>query len=106
MRERVVTLALVVVACVGLVCVGQDKDKADEIPSAKRGQLPKLYTKLGLTQQQKEKVYGVRAHYRDKVEALQKQIDKLREEERERCEKVLSKEQLHALRKLKSPDVK
>src|SRR4051794_32043421 len=91
LRVSVVMLALA--ALLGMV-YAQDKDKEkdkstkhDKPPVKVRGQLPPYYKKLGLRDDQVQKVYRVRADYKGKVDALKKKIDQLKADEREDLEK-------------------
>jgi hypothetical protein len=67
-----------------------------------RGQLPANYGKLGLTDVQKQSVYKIRAEYKGKMDQLLKQLTKLRMEEKESLEKVLTPEQLKRLKEIRS----
>jgi hypothetical protein len=67
-----------------------------------KGTLPQNYGKIGLTDVQKQSVYKIRADYRGKIEQLQKQIAKLKMEEKEALEKVLTPEQLKRLKEIRS----
>jgi Spy/CpxP family protein refolding chaperone len=82
--------------------LGQDKKGEDKTPPVKvRGTLPSGYGKLGLRDDQKQRIYKIRGNYRGKIEALQRQIDQLKVEERAAIEKVLTPEQLKRLRELR-----
>jgi hypothetical protein len=67
-----------------------------------RGQLPANYGKLGLTDVQKQSVYKIRADYKGKIDQLAKQLAKLKSEEKEALEKVLTPEQLKRLKEIRS----
>jgi hypothetical protein len=105
---------LVMVALLGTGWVaGQDK-KSDEKTEKKKkgdknetkktapvrikGYLPAGYGKLGLSTEQKQKIYKVRNSYNAKIADLRRQIEQLRKEQREETEKVLTPEQLKRLR--------
>lgn len=64
-----VTLLAVVTAG---ATVGQEKGKA-------KGQLPMGWSKLGLSEEQKTKIYEIQAKYRAKIDDLEKQIRETRE---------------------------
>lgn len=104
--KRVICL-LVVAALFALPGMGlaQDKDKSDSKKSAKEDkpnvQLPAYFGKLGLSDEQKTKVRKAIAESRAKREELQKQIDKLKEEERTTTEGLLTKDQKEKLKELK-----
>jgi hypothetical protein len=104
LRVGVVAVAL---ALLGVV-YAQDKDKDktakdDKAPAVKlRGQLPTYFKKLGLRDDQVQKVYRVRATYKTKIDELKAKIDKLRAEEKEDLEKILTPEQVKRLKELRS----
>jgi hypothetical protein len=79
----------------------QDKPDKDPPPKA-RGQLPPYFKKLGLRDDQVQAIYKVRADTKGKLSVLQRQIDKLRADEKEALEKVLTPEQLKRLKELRS----
>jgi hypothetical protein len=70
---------ILVVALFGLISagtiVGQEKGKT-------RGQLPQGWAKLGLSDEQKQKIYDVQAKAKAKIEDLQKQIDAAKDQQR------------------------
>lgn len=74
------------------------KDKKDDPKPKLKGTLPAGFRKLGLTDEQKQSVYKIQADYRDRIAALQAMIDKLRKEQKEKIEGVLSPTQLKALK--------
>jgi hypothetical protein len=67
-----------------------------------RGQLPANFGKLGLTDVQKQDVYKIRSDYKGKISQLEAQIKKLKAEEKESLEKVLTPEQLKRLKEIRS----
>lgn len=72
---------------------GQDKPKA-------KGQLPQNWSKLNLTQAQKEKVYEVQAKYRADREDLNRKLKELQAKEREEMVAVLNEAQKEELKKI------
>jgi hypothetical protein len=60
--------------------------------------VPPGYARLGLTDQQKDRLYRIQAEYYPKIQALQKQLDTLRDDRDARCEAVLSREQKQLLK--------
>lgn len=60
--------------------------------------VPPGYSKLGLTDQQKQKLYAIQAEYYPRIQALEKQIEGLRARREAEFEKVLTapQKQLHA----------
>jgi len=92
------------VAVVGLALLVADRgfsqqDKAEPAPKVK-GQLPTYWSKIGLSDEQKQKVYAARASYSGKIEALTKKVKQLKAEERAELEKILTDDQKAALRRL------
>jgi Spy/CpxP family protein refolding chaperone len=75
---------------------GQDKEPGVKV----RGQLPPLYKKLGLAEDQVQRIYKIQGEYRPKIQQLERQIKKLRGEERREMAKVLTDDQRAKLRKL------
>jgi Spy/CpxP family protein refolding chaperone len=102
-------LAVVLVAAL-LVCGAaayQDKDKDAKDKDKKeekkiKGTLPQYYKQLGLTDKQKQSVYKLRAEYKEKFDELEKAKAKLKGEEKEALEKLLTPEQLKELKKIRS----
>ena len=63
--------------------------------------VPPLFGQIGLTPEQKEEIYKIRAKHQAQIESLQKQIAQLQAEMLAECEAVLtdSQKQLLALRR-------
>lgn len=85
------TLALVVNSTQG------GGDKKDE---KVKGFLPQYWKNLGLSDSQKQKVYQTQAAYKAKIEDLEMQKLKLKQEERAELIKILTDDQKAALQKL------
>lgn len=83
-------------------------DKSDKAPESKmKGQLPQNWAKLGLSDEQKQKIYRVQGEMRAKIDALEKQIMDLKSAEKKELEKVLTPGQKERLREIltgKAPD--
>ena len=76
-------VALVAGALAGGWLLGGLTSRAqDTNPPKLRGQLYAKWRELGLTDEQKQAVYKIQTQYRAKIADLQKQIAKLRKEER------------------------
>ena len=82
----------------------KDDKKPEDTTTKARGQLPAHFKKLGLRDDQIQKVYRVRAEYKTKTEELKKQIDRLKTEEKDALEKILTPEQLKRLKELRTGD--
>src|SRR5262249_47598682 len=95
---RVVRVWLVVVLVVGLVggvLVGQQP------PTKSKGRtLPPLWSKLGLSEEQKQKAASIQNEFGPKVAALQQQITTLREQEKEEMGKILTDAQRARLKEI------
>lgn len=85
----VVALALLL----GSGLQGQDKDKV-------KGTLPANWGKLGLSDEQKQKVYKVQGEYNDKIATLEKQVKELKATEKAEMEKVLTDAQKALLKEI------
>jgi hypothetical protein len=68
-----------------------DKKKKDEpAPIVVRAQLPTGWKTIGLSDKQKKEILSARAKYAAKRQALMEQIQKLKDEEMQECEKLLT----------------
>jgi len=79
-----VLLLVLFVFATGLIAQPPDKIK---------GQLPPNWGKLGLSDEQRQKVYRIQADYRKKIEALEQEIEKLKKKQLEEMTGVLSPDQ-------------
>lgn len=89
-------LALVLLTS-GLV-IAQDKATGKT-----KGQLPPNWSKLGLSDDQKAKIYKIRSGYKEKAESLEQQLRELREKELSECAQLLTAQQREKLRSLVLP---
>jgi Spy/CpxP family protein refolding chaperone len=106
-RFALPVVALVAGALAGGWLLGGLNSRAqDTAPPKLRGQLYAKWRELGLTDEQKQQVYKVQAQYRSKIADLQKQIAKLRKEERAKAEQVLTPAQRARLKELLSGGTK
>jgi Spy/CpxP family protein refolding chaperone len=87
-------LALVLVFSGGTL--GQDKKDGDKA----KGQLPQGWGKLGLSSEQRQKVYAIQTDYRAKRSDLEKKLAEMRKQERTEMEAVLTDDQKAKLREL------
>lgn len=65
-----------------------------------RGTLPTKWSKIGLSDEQKNKIYSVQSSYRAKVQELESKIKELRAQEKAELEAVLTDSQKTRLREL------
>jgi len=70
-----------------------------ETPAA-RGTLPQNWKALGLTDEQKKKVYAIQSSYRTKLDDLERQVRELRAQERAELEKLLTDAQKARLKEI------
>lgn len=77
--------------------VGQEKAASKPTPAkvAKKpaGRLPSHYGKLGISSEQRAKIYGVQATYKKQIADLQKQIDALKAKQNTEVQAVLTADQ-------------
>jgi hypothetical protein len=76
---------------------GQEAKKAQEKVS---GRLPPGYGKLGLSDEQRQRIYKVQAAYDAKIEDLEEQLKRLQAEKRKAIDGVLTADQQKMLRKI------
>jgi hypothetical protein len=109
-RARWLLLGVVaVVLLAGGWSLGDDKktddkkpDEKKDTPATLRGQLPANYKKLGLSDEQKQKIYKIQGEYRTKILELSEQIKKLTADERAEYMKVLTDAQKARLKELQT----
>jgi Spy/CpxP family protein refolding chaperone len=96
--------AVLAVAAAGLVLLlsgpGASGQNTREPGVKERGQLPQGWKKIGLSDDQVQKVYAIQSQYRAKINKLAAEIKQLRAEERRDLFKVLTDDQKTKLRKL------
>jgi Spy/CpxP family protein refolding chaperone len=108
-RIRFLAFSLVLVGFCSPLAVGKPADdKSDKAPDTKmRGQLPQNWSKLGLSDKQKQDIYKVQNDYMAKIDALRKQMDDLKTAEKKEMEKILTPAQKERLKEIltgKAPD--
>ena len=57
---------------------------------AKTGRVPNVYGKLGLTRDQKERIYGIQAAYAERTKQLEAELAQLKAEQTEQIKDVLN----------------
>lgn len=100
-RLVVTLLALTLLGAASFQEKDKDKKPEDKTPAKLKGYLPPLYKKLGLRDDQTQKIYKIRGDFKTKTEELKRQIEKLKSDEKEALEKVLTPEQLKRLKELR-----
>ena len=103
LRLAVLTLAMIGVA------YSQDKKPDDKKPDDKppvklKGYLPQHYKKLGLRDDQLQRIYKIRADSKAKQDELLAKIAKLKADEKELLEKALTADQIKRLREIRTGD--
>jgi Spy/CpxP family protein refolding chaperone len=86
--------------------MGQDNkstsDDAKPATGKTKGVLPKYFSKLGLTDEQRQKVYKITTSYKTKIDALTEQLDQLKSQRQAELLKVLDENQRTHLRELET----
>jgi hypothetical protein len=95
-----VVVGFVVLACGLLVSPGISGGDKKETTGKAKGTLPTYWKKLGLTDEQKQKIYTTRASFAAKIGALRDQIDKLQKQEAAELQAFLTDEQKAALKRI------
>jgi hypothetical protein len=99
MRKVFSLTALCTVFVLTGLLTGADEKKADP----PKGKLPTGWKALGLTDAQTKDVYAIEADYGPKIEDLENQVKKLKDERYEKMVKVLTDEQKKRLKEIKDP---
>ena len=73
------------------------KSTAKLSPPDPTRRVPPGYADLGLTDQQKERIYKIQAEYHPKIQDLQKRLEKLQADRKAECEAVLTPQQKRLL---------
>jgi hypothetical protein len=95
--------SLLLTCCLGVVLLAGNFSghaTAQKNDKGAKGKLPDHWPKLGLSAEQKIKVYKIQADYDDKITPLKKQIEKLEADEKQEMFKVLTDNQKDQLRKI------
>jgi hypothetical protein len=73
----------------------------EQQPSPKgKGKLPRFWSKLGLSDEQRKKVAAIQTNYKVKIDALKTEISKLEDDEKRELGRVLTDAQREELRKI------
>ncbi len=96
-------LGLALVGTIGLLpSHAQDPaEKAEPAAKASR-RVPAYFSKVGLTPEQREKIYGIRAKNAQKLDSLKQQIEDLQSKEMTECESVLEAPQKKLLQEFRA----
>lgn len=71
-----------------------------------RGRLPNYYARVGISKEQRERIYSIQAQYNEKIEALEKQLAELKSKRDAEVEAVLTPEQKKKLASLREEAAK
>jgi Spy/CpxP family protein refolding chaperone len=99
MRVRLVAMGAVMAALAGVPLAAQEPGAGKPAEKAVRKggdparRVPPGYGQIGLTPEQREKIYGIRAKHMEKITALEKELDTLRKKMDDECETVLTDSQ-------------
>lgn len=100
-RLRYLVVAAAIIVAGSSLVTGQERGKdgrGKESPAKLKGQLPQNWAKLGLSDDQKQKVYSVQDKYKKELDELKKKMEDLKDKEKKELEDVLTKEQKAKLR--------
>jgi Spy/CpxP family protein refolding chaperone len=99
-RVFAVLAVLVTVLLIGGGLQGQDKKDDKKEPPPLRGVLPPNFGKIGLSEEQKQRIYKIEADAREKIAELEKKISELKEKEKQDLLSVLTDEQKKKLKEI------
>jgi flagellar basal body-associated protein FliL len=104
LRLRLAVTCLLALVLTSSWLMGQDtKSTSDDAqPSKSKGALPKYFGRLGLTDDQKQKVYKIATSYKTKIDALTEQLEELKSQRQAELLKILSDTQKTHLRELQT----
>src|SRR5215204_5040750 len=102
---RMVVAALALAVVTSPWVVGDEPVRGREPAPKMRGQLPQNWGKLGLSDEQKQKVYEVQAKHRAKIEALERQMAELKDQQKKEMDGILTTAQKARLREILSGKV-
>ena len=102
-KVRLALGVVLVVLLVGGLSLAQDKK--DTPPAKSKGTLPANWKKLGLTDEQTQKVYKVRGDYGDQINTLKQKITQLQSEEKAELLKLLTDAQKARLKEIATADI-
>lgn len=99
--------ALVASAQVGSVSsLAQEKPAEAKVAKKPEGRVPAFYGQVGISDEQRKKIYSIQGGYDEKIDALKKQIDDLEEKRDAEVKAVLSVDQQKRLVELQEASKK
>jgi hypothetical protein len=99
MRRSLALVSLLSAFILGGLLVAADDKKEPPV----KGQLPAKWKELGLTDVQKKEIYTIQTEYRTKIDDLESQVKKLKDDEHDKLIKVLTEDQKKRLKEIKDP---
>jgi hypothetical protein len=107
MKTKFLVGLLALLTCGSLFCIAQDGAQSSSAkPTAaekktsttkRANRLPTNYAKLGLSEAQRDKIYSVQHSFADQIDALEAQIDALKQKRDKEFDAVLSADQRKTL---------
>ena len=106
MKKRLLAATVAIFACCFLIVQAQEGTKPASPKSAQaekgdqknKGRLPNNYGKLGLSEPQKTKIYGIQNQYDDQLDVIEKQFAALKAKRDQEVEAVLTDDQRKVLK--------
>jgi hypothetical protein len=103
--KRVFTWASLAVFMLAFAGFVNGDDAKKDAPAKGKGQLPPNWAKLGLSDDQKQKVYAVQSEFGPQIIKLQKEIQDLRKKQSDELAKILTDAQKTRLKEILSEKV-
>ena len=100
-RVRIVVAVLALAVFGGSWLLGDDKKPDAKTDTPAKHTLPQGWKALGLSDEQKKKIYAIEDEFEPKITALKKQIEALQSEEKAKKYDVLTAEQKKQLKDLR-----
>jgi hypothetical protein len=79
---------------------GEKKAGAAKEGKESKGRLPQYYGQIGLSAEQREKIYAIQAQYRQQIDDLEKQLEAVKAKQEGEIQAVLSADQKQKLGEL------
>lgn len=106
MQRLPVLFGVIIFSFAVLVGVGTSQEGKKDDPKKAKGMLPAGFKDLGLTADQKGKIYSIQAEYKTKTAELEKKLKELRFMESQEIFKVLTDDQREKYLKAKGVETK
>ena len=106
MRSRIGAMLVGMAAVVGAGSVSLLAQEPATKGSSQSRRVPPGFSKVGVTPEQKEKIYAIRGKYQAEIVLAQKKVDELKAREIVDCEAVLTDAQRKQLEAVRSESAK